>query len=190
MEHEGPALETLLRRMAETPRDFLDTPRVANTGELHVAALVFDLSHLAGDALAELQMFALASKADSNWLSLCAVACWLLSDPGLLAHVHKPALLHLLGETLRAVALEYRAEKYVLEPERREELVRLALADLGLRPAGETLAQAQDRLQALSATERRRVLTAAKETERRAREIREALIQKAAAEAADKYTRE
>jgi hypothetical protein len=64
------------------------------------------------------------------------------------------------------------------------------LADLALRPRGETLEQAQDRLQALSSTERRRIIAAAKAAEKRAREIREALIAQAAAQAADKYTRE
>jgi len=59
-----------------------------------------------------------------------------------------------------------------------------------VRPAGETAAQAQDRLAAVSSGERLRVIEAARLAEERAREIREALARKAAQEAADKWTRE
>jgi hypothetical protein len=68
--------------------------------------------------------------------------------------------------------------------------VRVALARVGLRPAGETIAQAQDRLMTLSSAERQRVMRAARAAEERARAIREALARKAAQESADKYTRD
>ena len=192
MKHEGPVLEVLLRRLAETPRDFLDPPRIGKTGSVHIAALVFDLSHLIKDActLDELTPFRTASANETNWLTLCALGCWLLADENLHEHLRKAPVLLFLGPTLQLMAREYAANKYLLDPERREEFVRIALSDLGLRPAGETEPQAQDRLQALSSTERRRIIAAAREAEKRAREIREALISKAAAEAADKYTRE
>jgi hypothetical protein len=192
--NEGPALEVLLRRLAETPRDFLDLPRVGATGSVHVRALVFDLSHQIGEALTEADFPNFADFPDkpknANWLTLCAIGCWLLSDESLREHVRKPALLLYLGQTLQALAGEYAAQRYLLDSERREELARITLTDLGLRPAGETEAQAQDRLQALSSIERRRIIAAARAAEKRAREIREALIQKAAAEAADKSSRE
>ena len=66
----------------------------------------------------------------------------------------------------------------------------MALARLGCRPGGETLAQAQDRLTRISSTERNRVMLAARAAEERARAVREALARKAAQESADKYTRE
>ena len=78
----------------------------------------------------------------------------------------------------------------VTDPDRREELARLALARLGFRPAGETVAQAQDRLTTLNSAERARVMKAAQVAEQRARQIREALARKAAEESADKWTRE
>ncbi|WP_018610576.1 hypothetical protein [Uliginosibacterium gangwonense] len=189
MTHAGPSLEILLRRLAETPQDFLDAPRTGKSGQLHVSALIFDLSHQIGQPFTEAELRTL-SGTDANGMTLCAIACWLLSDDTLQGRISKPRLLPFLGQTLQALAAEYKAERYLLDPERREELVRITLADLGLLPAGETAAQAQDRLQALSSTERRRIIAAAREAEKRAREIREALIKKAAAEAADKYTRE
>jgi hypothetical protein len=191
MIQEGPLLDLLLRRLADTPRDFLDPPRVGNTGSVHVAALVFDLSYQCGQpcTATDLQLLS-ASPVDTNWLTLCAIGCWLLHEPGLQPHLSKTAVLAWLDPTLRALASEYPAERYLLDDERREEFARLALRELALRPAGETEAQAQDRLQALSSTERRRILAATRAAEQRAREIREALIRQAAAEAADKYTRE
>jgi hypothetical protein len=74
--------------------------------------------------------------------------------------------------------------------ERREELARLTLARLGLRPEGESEAEATDRLSALSATERYRLVQASREAEARARKVRKALMRKQAKEAADKWTRE
>ena len=82
------------------------------------------------------------------------------------------------------------AGELIRDPERREELSRLALARLGYRPAGESDAQAQDRLVSLSSIERSRVLKASRAAEERARSIREALRKKAADESADKWTRE
>jgi len=191
MKQEGPALSVLLRRLAETPRDFLDPPWTGKNGSIHLSALVFDLSHTFGEpcAASELEKLPHAPN-ETNWMTLCAIGCWFFADENLRGAVNKRNLLYFLGETLHAMAGEYRAERYILDPERREEFARIALADLELRPAGETGAQAQDRLQALSSTERRRIIAAAREAEKRAREIREALIRKAAAEAADKYTRE
>jgi hypothetical protein len=191
----APALETLLRRLADTPRDFLDAPRLGKAGAVHVDALVFDLSYAIGEPCTHAELAdGLAGSAgrpeDANWLTLAAIGCWLLADEALRGHLYKAALLTCITQTLRELAREYAAERYILDPERREEMVRIVLADLQLRPAGETEAQAQDRLQALSSVERRRIIREAREAEKRAREIREALIKKAAAEAADKYTRE
>jgi hypothetical protein len=64
-----------------------------------------------------------------------------------------------LQETSRVVV----APKFVSESERREELVRLYLAQLGLRPQGETLAQDENRLATPSSIGRQKVIQAAAE---------------------------
>ena len=131
------------------------------------------------------------SRRERNRLSVALLLAWVLADPWFVVTSPPPgALFELLGEGARELAGVTPAGKFVAEPERREELVRYALARLGLRPAGETEAQAQDRLTTLSSAERVRVLTAAKAAEERARAIREALVRKAAEESADKWTRE
>jgi hypothetical protein len=128
---------------------------------------------------------------ERNELAIALILCWLLSDEWF--RQVKPAtneLLALLRETAAELAAQQPSRKFVHDADRREELARLALARLGFRPAGETLAQAQDRLTTLNSAERARVMQAARAAEQRARKIREALAKKAAQESADKWTRE
>jgi hypothetical protein len=194
MDHEGPILETLTRRLAETPEDFLAEPRIGAAGRVHTPAVVGDLLRaLGGTAGAgELARFqGTAAPRDRNRLSITLVLCWLLADDWFVrAAPPSAALLTLLGDEAAELAAQAVAGKFVADPERREELARLALARLCYRPAGETVAQAQDRLTTLSSAERARVLRAARAGEERARAIREALVAKAAEESADKWGRE
>lgn len=188
----GPPLETLLRRLADTPPDFLDEPRIGASGQVFVAAVVNDLlAQGPGRAsLAELQRFE-GRSADAGRLRMALVMAWLLADDALRQQSASRAdVLQLLDGTAAELAGLASATKYLQDPDRREELVRVLLARLGLRPHGETAEQAADRLSALSATERKRLLEASRAAEARAREIREALVRKAAEASADKWTRE
>ena len=76
------------------------------------------------------------------------------------------------------------------DEDQREELIRLTLSGLRLKPQNETDQQAQDRLLMVSSSERARVVAASRAAEQRAESIRKALAEKRAREAADKYTRE
>ena len=194
MNKTGPLLETLLRRLADTPPDFLDEPRIGGKGQIFVPAVVNDLlaTLASGASQAELEGFRGQNVAnDRNRLMLVLILCWLLADDWFAtAGLPQADILRLLDETAGELATSAVAEKYLHDPERREELARLALARLGYRPAGETPEQASDRLSALSATERRRLLAASREAEARARAIREELLRKQAEASADKWTRE
>lgn len=194
MDREGPILETLTRRLADTPEEFLGEPRVGNSGQVHTAAVVGDLLHLLGHEarVGDLARFSGKDRrVDRNRLGVALVLAWLLADEWF---VRTPpdmtTLLVLIGTIAGELAEQTVAAKLVTDPDRREELARVALARLGLRPAGETIAQAQDRLMTLSSAERQRVLRASRVAEERARAIREALARKAAQESADKYTRD
>jgi hypothetical protein len=195
MSTDGPLLESLTRRLAETPADFLAEPRIGPAGQVHVAAVVADLLHeLGGPALTPDQAAALApadARRHRNWLALVLVASWLLHDPWFRERgaLGQPALQTLLG-VLRQTAAHTQAPAFVTDPDRREELARLLLRELGLRPSGETEAQAQDRLTTLSTVERERVIRAAREAEERAQAIREAMARQAAEEAAAQQSRE
>jgi hypothetical protein len=194
MNLEGPQLEALTRRLAETPEDFLAEPRLGGKGAVQVAAVVFDLCRLLGGAppAAAVAGFAPGDpRQDRNRLGVVLLLAWLLAEPWFRDHPPaQPELLALLDEGARELAAQTPSGKFLLDPDRREELVRYALARLGLRPAGETIPQAQDRLTTLSAAERARVMNASRAAEQRARAIREALQRKAAEESADKWTRE
>lgn len=189
----GPPLERVMRRLAETPDDFLAEPRVGDVGQVATAALVGDLLHALGHPVtaADLAGFVGTSGTDRNRLMLVAIAVWLLADDWVaMAAPDRTVLAGFLGERITDLAGVARADGFVGDAERREELARTVLAALGVFPAGETEAQASDRLSAVSAAERRRLLRASREAEERARAIREALMRKAAEESADKYTRE
>ncbi len=194
MEREGPILESLTHRLTDAPQDFLADPKIGKHGQVHVAAVVGDLCRLLGFSAsdAELEPFhGNDAKKDRNWLAVVLLGCWLLADDWFQKNqLGRAQVLALLGEGARELAGETAAKKFVSDAERREELSRFLLARLGFRPAGETKAQAEDRLTSLSAAERARVLRAAKAAEERAREIREALARKAAEESADKWSRE
>lgn len=191
---EGPPLEALLRRVAETPEEFLAPPRVQGTGEVHVAAVVGDLLRRLGIApdpgvLGEFE--GSTTRKDGAWLSMALVFSWLLADD-FFRELRPTAgnVLEALRIDARALSSLVSARAVVADPLRREEVARLALGRLGCRPAGETIPQAEDRLSALSSSERARVLKASRDAEERARSVREALLKERARRSADKWTRE
>lgn len=191
----GPPLESLTHRLAACPAEFLAEPRIGSAGVVEVAAVVADLARdLGGPAPSPAQLAAFKptdARQFRNWLSVVLVACWLLHDewfrrqPGLAS-----GAIDFLTGGLNQVAALSQAPRFVDDPDRREELARLALRHLGLRPAGETEAQAADRLNTLDSAERDRVQRAARKAEERAEAIRAAMAKQAADEAAAQYSRE
>ena len=194
MQTEGPLLETLTRRLAETPEDFLREPLIGGVGLVHVDAVAGDLARLINTPLDAPELAKLTGtdpKRDRNRLCIVLILCWLLGDEWFRARSVEPAALsELLDQGSVLLGAQVPSQKFVTDPDRREELARFALARLGCRPSGETVAQAQDRLTSLSSAERSRVVQASRAAEARARSIREALARKAAEESADKFTRE
>ncbi len=192
MKDEGPPLEVLLRRITETPEEFLMTPIAGGRGVVDVLAVLADLARRYGhvpdtDVLADLKV---QHPNERGRLSVALLLAWLLADESFQEIARaKDNLLPAVAEVARELA-PAPPTAFIQDPDRREEIARLSLARLGYRPAGETEAQALDRLKSISAAERARVIKAARMAEERARAIREALARKAAEESADKYTRE
>ncbi|WP_127557645.1 hypothetical protein [Saccharospirillum alexandrii] len=113
---------------------------------------------------------------------------WLLADDAFIeATLFASDLVSLMrsADTLMAQTHPNRHDE-----DQREELIRLALNGLRLKPQGETDREARDRLLMVSSTERARVVAASRAAEERAEAIRQALAEQRAREAADKYTRE
>lgn len=194
--HEGPVLERLTRRLSECPNDFLLAPALeAGGGRVHTGAVVSDLLRdLGGGRLSAKQAAEFgppASQAKRDVLRLVLVAAWLLHDEWFRAkkRFSEPAR-EFLSEGLDDLARLVPAREFVTVPERREELARLVLAALDLRPKGETLEQAEDRLSSVDTVETKRMVEASKKQQARARAILEAMKKKAAQEAAAKTSRE
>lgn len=194
MQKEGPPLQQLLHRITATPPDFMAEPRIGNKGEVHTVAVVRDLLASKGHVVDIASLSALAGrdvKTDRNRLSITLLMSWLLADPTLTIERERLSdILTLLKDDATRLAGYTNAKQLFEDLERREELARLTLSKLGLRPAGESVAQAQDRFTSISSLERARLLAASQEAEARARAIREQLAKKAAEESANKWTRE
>lgn len=196
MTEQGPPLERLTRRLAECPPDFLEPPKLAHQDGVRTDAVVNDLLRDLGAheiPAAWLQPFEPRSDDPSEAARLGAVlvACWLLHDDWFrAAERFAEASQQFLAEALTPTARLVRPEQFVTRIEEREELVRLCLAALGLRPAGETEAQAEDRLATVSSVQRAWVVRAARSAHERSRSVREAMLRRAALESAPKYNRE
>jgi hypothetical protein len=195
VQNEGPPLEVLTRRLSECPAEFLAEPRIGTVGSIHVSAVVFDLIRDLGGSPVTAAQAALFEPKDAkktrNWLSLVLITSHLLHDPWFRARVtFSGEAISFLATELVELAQVVQSPRFVSDPDRREELARLTLNALGLRPAGESIAQAQDRLTTISTLERQHVIRAARAAEERMRQIREAMAKKAAEEAADKWIRE
>jgi hypothetical protein len=191
MEREGPALELLLQRIATTPQEFLAEPRRGNKGSVAVEAVVADLLWQRQVRVDVARLERCWKEVPRNARAVALLMCWVLADERLVQEtIDSAALADLFGEGSVRLGKHTPADKFVTDGERREELARFTLKRLGLRPLGESVAQADDRLTSLSAAERARVLEASRAAEERARAVREALARKAAEESADKWSRE
>jgi hypothetical protein len=197
MNEDGPLLETLTRRLAECPADFMAAPYGrGGKGNVYVAAVVFDLlRELGGAPLTAQQLdlfeFKRGNARSERYLRVVLIAAWLLYDPWFRSRNQFASQAYeFLALGLDDVAALVPPPAFVSDADRREELARLCLNALGLRPAGETQSQAEDRLATLDSIERGRVVREARVAEARARQIREEMARKAAQEAAAVYGRE
>ena len=195
MNDEGPELETLTHRLAECPPEFLLEPRQDKSGVIEVAAIVADyFRRVLGDGLSDDTWHcagAVHGFARSRQ-NLVAIVAWLLEDAWFLDRPQlAPGICRLMqGDRLGRLSEMVPPETIVADPDRREELVRVCLHALGLRPRGESVAQATDRLTTLDTVERERVVRSTRAAEARARRIREEMAKKAAQEAAARYSPE
>lgn len=183
----GPQLDSLLHRLAECPEEFLLPPE-----RIDAVALACDHLRVLGRPIphAPQSIFVLAPPPAAQ--SLAAVVLWLLRDDWFLARpeLAEASLTFLRSEVLGQLASLVPAEAVVSDVDRREELVRLCLKELGFCPAGESEAQAADRLTTLDSVERHRVIRETRSAEARARQVREAMARKRAEEAAARYSPE
>jgi hypothetical protein len=192
MQTEGPDLATLVHRLSECPAEFLEVTAGKGNRPVDVVAIVCDhMRRMTPGEPPERRAVALEAIGSGKPAvqALVSVVCWLLHDEWFLARrkLAEDMWNLLVSPRLGERATLVKAEKFVSDPDRREELARVCLSGLGLRPKGETVAQATDRLTTLDSAERDRVLRATAAAEKRAREVREAMARAQAQEAASRY---
>src|SRR4051812_23015090 len=135
MQAEGPLLETLTRRLAETPEDFLAEPRIGASGRVHVAAVVSDLARALDARIDVSALGALEgedARRDRNRLSVALLLCWLLADDWFRQNKFASnVLLDLIAQGGAQLSAQVPSRKFITDPDRREELARFSLARLG-----------------------------------------------------------
>jgi hypothetical protein len=195
MSREGPEIERLVHRLAECPQEFLATPRIGKNDGVHVDAVVRDLLvDLGGEARSPLGVAVFHTgqrKLNERALRLVLIACWLLGDPWFSeGGEFAAAAFTWLRDGLKELAKLVAPQLFVTDPDRREELARLCLGALGLRPKGEPAAVAEDRLRTLDSVLRVKLVRETREKQERARQLRREMEQQRAREAAARVSRE
>lgn len=195
-EHEGPQLEILLQRLAETPPAFLEEPRMGNRGKVNAGAVLSDLLVSIGGAPLTIREAGEFSQpgdlGERNRLRLVLLVAWLFHDDWFQGRTIRAGTVRewVGSKGFEALASLVKVQEVISDPDRREEFSRRALRALNMRPAGETPAQAEDRLTTLDSLVQKQVLEATRAAERRAQEVREAMRQKEAQRSVPKYSRE
>ena len=190
----GPAIEQLTHRLTDCPPEFLLPPGGDWGGQqIDVVAIACDLLRAWGAAVppaADLSAFARGR--DVNRLSLTAIATWVLYDESLRSRgsIRDRIWPLLIAADFDALSALVRAKDIVNDPDRREEFARRCLRAIGLRPAGESIAQAEDRLGTLDSVQRVAVVEQTRKAEERARKLREKMAEEAAKAAAARYSPE
>ncbi len=191
MDREGPLLEALTHRLAECPPEFLlpaGTKRRDAEFVDFIAVVADHFRALDGQEIVEL-VPTLANSAETDARrQLILISVWLLHDEWFLGEPSLAAAMwSLFCDGLSTLADLVPAAEFTRDADRREELVRVCLKHLGLRPRGESVAQAMDRLNTLDSIERLRVLRDTRAAEARARLVRQQMARKAAEAAAVRY---
>jgi hypothetical protein len=193
---EGPALAALLRHIAERPPAVrAEAEGATPTGVARPRAVIADLyarlGRSATPALLDAMTARERSPAERNRLAWVLAAAHALDGAVQTGALPSAAGLdRFFTEELAQLAATIHVDRLDADEERREELARRSLRAVGMRPAGESATEAEDRLKQVDSIERARLLAEAAERERRAREVREAMAKKAAEEAVPKVGRE
>lgn len=198
MKESGPQIDALTHRLAECPPDFLETPGNTQMNRGSTPSAVIDVGAIACDLMRQMGVEDPASLATSihrfgmKRQQLISITVWLLSDSWFVKRKEYASAIGklLVSEDFEELVQIVRPEQVIGDPDRREELARICLRELQLRPKGESETEAKDRLTTLDSVERERVVRKTRAAEARARQIREKMAEQAAQEAAARYSRE
>lgn len=194
---EGPSIEYMMDRLTAIPAVFMkEFNKAGGSGTgLELSAIVNDLLLDTGDKpLNPDEIKKLENSANKkNYRKLIAILCHVYHDLFFLENRPEPGLIRkfFFSQKLPALGAVVDSEElFISDPDRREELCRLALDAVNLFPGGEDEKRAKERLATLDSIERKKILDRTREAQQRAREIREAMLRQEAEEAASKMSRE
>lgn len=197
MQNEGPSLASLMHRMGECPPEFFDATMPEERGRETTIAILRDVffeftpwnPYAPENPWVRHLRRSPPTENEQRFRGLLAAVAWLLHDDWFRAHPETAAKAWdwFQSDSFRQLSELVRPNSFLSDMDRREELVRLCLAAMHLRPQGESIDQAMDRRTTLDTVERSRVMSATIAAERRAREIREAMAAKAAQESASRF---
>jgi len=195
--NEGPSLEAMMDRLAAIPAVF--TEDFNKAGSSHSGPVLTDIVNdllldtgdrpISPDEIKTLE----SSAGKKNYQRLIAILCHIYHDPFFIENRPAAGLIRKLffSQKLPALGAVIDNENtFISDPDRREELCRLALISVNMFPRGEDEKRAKERLATLDSIERKKILDKTREAQQRAREIREAMLRKEAEEAASKMSRE
>jgi hypothetical protein len=196
-----PPIADFLRWLSEMPESFREEPAGFTKGRVPVRAVLSDLTEtLTGVSPAEDFLQAFDPDEDStkerNRFAWVLAGCHLFWHPSL--KNTKPSLEQLQQffiQEIPQLAAVVSIDAFFTEEERREELLRRALRAIGQRLPGEDTKAAEDRLSQVDSVEKRKLLLAAAEKEKKAeadrkKRLEDELKRRAEEEAASKYNRE
>ena len=175
----GPPLQVVVRRVLTTPEDFL-SPVVATD------ALVADTL----DRVAPGPERARAVDSDLAGRIATQVACWLVTEPTLIAALGGRAralcatAIPVLGEMVSVLPVN----QWFGDEEHSEEVARAVFRTLRLRPYGESHPTAEDRWASINTLDRREALRRAAIEQEQAHKLAAQLAEKRAREAAAQYS--
>ncbi|MBU6238381.1 MAG: hypothetical protein KGQ51_11170 [Planctomycetes bacterium] len=196
MNNEGPSLAAMTHRLAECPEEFLSICDDVS-GSTCVIALLTDFFRRFDDHPMRIDDPFIAKLGSTKFtanhqrhLGLLSLAVWLFYDPWFSDRKEFAVSMWnlLTGDNFQSISGLLKPRTVLSNPDRREELVRVCLSGLDLRPAGESIPQATDRLMSLNSIERERILKETAAAEKRAREVREAMARIKAQESVSRYT--
>lgn len=202
MKNPGPPLQELIDHLILIPGEFTGkSDKSADTAaRISIPAIVNDLLlDLGGVPLSDEETPAdflskKENKAETdNYLKLISILCYIyeyrffIENKSGSEKIKSFLLSQRLIDLSRAVKS---SDEFITDPERREEICRAVLDAAGYYPEGENEKNARDRLSTLDSVERKIILTRTAEAQKKARELREAMMRKEAEEAASKMSRE
>lgn len=191
---EQKELYALLRHLKNCPNDFLEPGQQAGAKPV-TEALVYDLfRNVMGNLTASKDTLpdiisSLWAK-DENVYKSINIGVWFLTQPLFTQPSRVDGIRIFLFDRLPQLCQYVKYQQWIDDEDRAEEFVREALQCCNLFVDGETLAEAQDKLEGLSTIKRQRVLEETNESTERMRAIRQAMAEKKAREAANVYGRE